>query len=1518
MRFFGILYVALTQIAYLVARNVRIDVKADWPVVVSSPLVEMAEFLYDVAPENFWKFADNLCNSSISSRIDGIVKNQDAEMISEMQTIAYEAAISIMPQPMHHIMDTTVGLSAYAPSTQFYHAISEANGGSPCSESSTAYGMIYPGGQRICSLEEYKDLRTKKFIATCVSKNDLDNCLDEDSAEAQSTSWDHVYPSDFRKDEGLLGKHIVLYGTLGSTSFCELHSAAKEDAHADNTIRYSARHAFINQRHLSEQTTLPGYGMFLDIKNMEYNTVNKDDGEKSATQSAEKKDPLAGIADGVDISGIYFSRLLERRPSDREELGILKEELEKMSLEKQGKHGGEMKVWKLKDLGLQTAQAIVSSSAPADKFAEYVQSFPSFAPEISSIKLKATFVDSINVLYSSGIQQMLPPNCLMFNGVRVDLGGSTFNIFDMLSTLRKEYQQESKIASLGLSSIMQEKLIRASNAISGGAGGSAAGGSDPSEGIIRIDVSKGGKYVVAFLNNLEKDAMYKRWPMSMRQMLMPSWSLHSIARNLYTTIFTIDPFSFIGISLVMQIQNLMAQQYPLRFGIVLQCLGRTDVCQLFGKAKETHSMDIAFSFLVALGSHVSELMQSASDDTDFSTMPFPEVSPEQIQSIYASTLKALKVLSSWSSATHSAEAKETIQKREFMDYVKNCTLYIADRGLKANSFSLNGIVQAGEDISNLMQLLGREQYIITSYYRKKQITDKTKSIFNVILNLGRTYPRYHSLLEESVIEYSDSLASNTKLTQLLQSGAFLRSSACEATAPLNTTIIIFPISTRGIQSAASALRWLLADKGPVCTKRLSIAFYPTSETTACIASASSCTNKDVLEVIKVVSLVSSMQSIFSLNSELVDMVFAALECPEKTGSGWTALGALDAALAAGSTIDESSKGSLIASISEFKVPGSTLSIHVLNAQSFANLAMNALGFIPTSGISEEIFISYNSRKLTIDVSSIASQPLHMLDLALLADQEYTRAGKHIAPLVKSVEGVEASSDLLLQLCSFAGQYSSGTKRFDVHSILDEAGFTSSSDDGSVPAASAPFIFRAPASLPVSASDSASSLSVYCVVDPLSIAGQRAASLIKLFSNHLQIAVTVILLPKTEYTEFPLQNFYRQALVPHDVSSRAAVFNNLPHQHTLTVRPDAPEPWNIQAAVAEEDTDNLRCSSEGCRVSSTSVTYKLKNVLLAGQCFQVSQGAQSQQPTPPKGLQLTLSAMDVSTGYSAAIPAADTLVMQNLGYFQLLANPGLWRLDVAGSAFSIIDSSTADAGIIRQSTRYVAVRSFTDLAARVLVAKASNTSDLSVTDSSSKSMWGSLFGGATKSSKNKQQQISTSSNDTIHVFSLATGHMYERLLRIMMLSVVKRTSVKVKFWLFENYLSPTFKNVAAAMADEYYFEVAYVTYKWPDWLTQQTVKQRIIWGYKILFLDVLFPLDVKKIIYVDADQVVRADLKELWDLDLHGKPYGYTPFCTSREETLGFQFWRSGYWHDHLRGKPYHISALYVVDLHRFR
>ena len=92
-------------------------------------------------------------------------------------------------------------------------------------------------------------------------------------------------------------------------------------------------------------------------------------------------------------------------------------------------------------------------------------------------------------------------------------------------------------------------------------------------------------------------------------------------------------------------------------------------------------------------------------------------------------------------------------------------------------------------------------------------------------------------------------------------------------------------------------------------------------------------------------------------------------------------------------------------------------------------------------------------------------------------------------------------------------------------------------------------------------------------------------------------------------------------------------------------------------------------------------------------------------------------------------------------------------------------------------------------------------------------------------------------------------------------------------------------------------------KWPTCQYAISYLLDYDYSYKILFLDVLFPLSVKKIIFVDADQVcklmkkhrsfvssqiVRVDMKELVDLPLEGAPYGYTPFCDDREDMEGFR------------------------------
>jgi len=440
--------------------------------------------------------------------------------------------------------------------------------------------------------------------------------------------------------------------------------------------------------------------------------------------------------------------------------------------------------------------------------------------------------------------------------------------------------------------------------------------------------------------------------------------------------------------------------------------------------------------------------------------------------------------------------------------------------------------------------------------------------------------------------------------------------------------------------------------------------------------------------------------------------------------------------------------------------------------------------------------------------------------------------------------------------------------------------------------------------------SGSLLKVVAIVDPLSEATQRSSPLLVAMRDHLNLPLEIIILPNMDApeNEIPTRTYYRFLADKHDpLLSPTATFANLPVERVLTMRMDVPEQWDVQQILAEQDTDNLRCdASEGdCNVP-VHLEYGLKGLLLFGQCLDISTGS----PTQPNGLQLTLS----NHGTDEVI--SDTVVMKTVGYWQLETNVGLWDVKIADGSrgakiFSILDSAEGSMAMERVKSRKFVVKDFHSYYNVLPVSRKPGMQGVELlTDGTGDS---DIVGA-----ENSSTVVPNDDDDVVHVFSLATGHTYERLLRIMMLSVTKRTSVKVKFWLFENFLSPSFKSSALAMASKIGCDIEFVTYKWPEWLRAQTEKQRIIWGYKILFLDVLFPLNLKRIIYVDADQVMRGDLKELWDLDLEGAPYGYTPFCDSREETLGYQFWRQGFWKDHLQDKPYHISALYVVDLQRFR
>uniref|UniRef100_A0A8C7JAB7 UDP-glucose ceramide glucosyltransferase-like 1 n=1 Tax=Oncorhynchus kisutch TaxID=8019 RepID=A0A8C7JAB7_ONCKI len=426
--------------------------------------------------------------------------------------------------------------------------------------------------------------------------------------------------------------------------------------------------------------------------------------------------------------------------------------------------------------------------------------------------------------------------------------------------------------------------------------------------------------------------------------------------------------------------------------------------------------------------------------------------------------------------------------------------------------------------------------------------------------------------------------------------------------------------------------------------------------------------------------------------------------------------------------------------------------------------------------------------------------------------------------------------------------------------------------------------------------------VVAIVDPVTREAQKMSPLLIVLSQVVNVKLQVFMNCRAKLSDMPLKSFYRFVL-ESDVSFLAnetvsagpvAHFLELPESPLLTLNMITPESWMVEAVSSPYDLDNIHLQEVKGVVTAE---YELEHLLLEGHCFDLSTGQ------PPRGLQFTL-------GMSQDPLMQDTIVMANLGYFQLKANPGAWILKLregrSEDIYQILahdgTDSPADSGDVK-----VVLNSFHSKIIKVRVSVYFNPAYVTPM------VLCSIAGGGSSSEDGEKNR-----EDVLNIFSVASGHLYERFLRIMMLSVLQHTKTPVKFWFLKNYLSPSFKESIPYMAEAYGFQYELVQYKWPRWLHQQTEKQRIIWGYKILFLDVLFPLAVDKIIFVDADQIVRADLKELRDLNLEGAPYGYTPFCDSRKEMEGYRFWKTGYWASHLGNRRYHISALYVVDLKKFR
>ncbi|KAL3638178.1 hypothetical protein CASFOL_018048 [Castilleja foliolosa] len=1464
-------------------KNVQVALRAKWS---GTPLLlEAGELLAKEWKDLFWDFVESWIHNADS----------DSNTAKECLKLIASYGKSLLSEPLASLFEFSLTLRSASPRLVLYRRLAEeslssfpladdviintVDGSGPIETTKTKNSEAPLSGMNLKSPGNkccWVDTGGSLFFEVSELQSWLQTRKDTTDGAFQQPEifeFDHVHP-----DSTAGSPTAILYGALGTECFKEFHTALSEAA-KKGKAKYVVRSVLLSGCESKsaacgsigsgEPVNLGGYGVELALKNMEYKAMDDSTVKKGVTLEDPHTEDLS-----QEVRGFIFSRVLERKPELTSELMAFRDYLLSSTT------SDTLDVWELKDLGHQTAQRIVHASDPLQSMQEINQNFPSVVSSLSRMKLNDSIKDEI-----IENQRMIPPGKSL-----MAMNGALVNVEDIdLHLLVDMVHQELSLADQYTKLKIPPSAVRKFLSVL-----------PPSESFaFRVDFRTAH---VQYINNLEEDAMYKRWRSNINEILMPVFpgQLRYIRKNLFHAVFVLDPASLCGLETIDMIISMYENNLPVRFGVILYSAklvekieandgelqvaeskdDREDISsliiRLFIYIKENHGSPMAFQFL----SNVNKLRMESGEEDNAETHhvdgAFVETILPVVKSPPQDTLLKLEKEQTW---------KELSQESS----VSAFKLGLTKLGC---SLLFNGLVHEPSEES-LLNAMNEELPKIQEqvYYGQinshTDVLDKYLSESGVqrynpkIIGDGKVKPKFVSLCGPILAEAS-----------VLNDLYYLHSpETIDDLKPVTHLLVVDITSKEGMKLLREGIRYLI---GGSKNARLGVLFNADE-----VASLPSLFFMKAFEI--TTSSYSHKKGVLQFLDQLCSFYEQEYISASEATESYAALG---------------DKISQLADANELPSKGFESALSGFSAENLRIYSNKVTQFLYRtidleSGVNAVVT---NGRVIRLlDGSTILSDDLHLLE-----SLEFKQRIKHIYEIIEDLkwEGVDPDlltskfiSDIVMAISSSSSmrERSSESARFEILSADYSA-----------------VIFE----------NENSSIHIDAVIDPLSPSGQKLAALLRILSKYTQPSMRLVLNPMSSLVDIPLKNYYRYVVPTMDdfsstdrtVHGPKAFFANMPLSKTLTMNLDVPEPWLVQPLIAIHDLDNILLENLA-DTRTLQAVYELEALLLTGHCSE-------KDHEPPRGLQLIL-------GTKNTPHLVDTLVMANLGYWQMKVLPGVWYLQLAPGRSSEIYNMKEDGDGTQDSTLRKRI-TLDDLRGKLvhmevvkkkgmerekLLVPADDDSHSAGTKgtrngwNSNILKWASGFIGGKDQPKEESSLESGSGGrrgKKINIFSVASGHLYERFLKIMILTVLKNTNRPVKFWFIKNYLSPQFKDLIPHMANQYGFEYELITYKWPTWLHKQKEKQRIIWAYKILFLDVIFPLALEKVIFVDADQIVRADMGELYDMDLNGRPLAYTPFCDNNKDMDGFRFWKQGFWKDHLRGKPYHISALYVVDLVKFR
>ena len=473
-----------------------------------------------------------------------------------------------------------------------------------------AFVVLYPGAVLITSIDE------------------LENGLRRASEAPLETVFRLPHEGSKSLGEGYSDTTAILYGKVASPSFIHWYHTLHQQGASLNLLVRHMGDAFYDERenlnvskHNENKVFLQGYGVRLDIRNMDYNVLDASKKENSNTtnntaNSAEsiehnkqqENDILRSVIESDEhLAGIHLTKLLRRlKVSTHENDSFLRSVAYKLysihRTQRQYEQYVPKYLFEKEFLSLQAASAIVNSKDVLYALRDICQNIPARARYLQQLEVPAEIRSDAEKLYEQlPFVQHEAPSASVFgvfvNGNHMYVERPSFNMFEFMNTLRQEQGLLSNLGSIFPPSfpIKGQHLIHQLIMTGGspkqwerfGPKGSTVG--DISDGDhendydtenlhsstadIRIDVGRGGKGVILYLNDIETDPRYRPWSTSLQALVYAGMGMGppSVRRNLFTMLIVINPLqpTCPGYEALEFATQLVQSGYPIRLGLLM-------------------------------------------------------------------------------------------------------------------------------------------------------------------------------------------------------------------------------------------------------------------------------------------------------------------------------------------------------------------------------------------------------------------------------------------------------------------------------------------------------------------------------------------------------------------------------------------------------------------------------------------------------------------------------------------------------------------------------------------------------------------------------------------------------------------------------------------------------------------------------------------------------------------------------------------------------------------------------------